>query len=174
MKKQNTLSLTQTALMTALIAVSAQLALPFFTVPLTLQTFAVCLAGFLLGAYRGLISVLLYLALGAVGIPVFAGFQGSLGILLGPTGGFLIGFLPLAFFCGISAKNTLFATIFSITGVILCHILGMICFAFQSGNGILASFLFSSAPYLLKDILSCFLANLLSKRLSKHRLFNKF
>ncbi len=176
MKKQVTLSLTQTALMTALLAVSAQLALPFFAVPLTLQTFSVCLAGFLLGAHRGLISVLVYLALGACGMPIFAGFQGSLGILLGPTGGFLIGFLLLVFLCGIAPKNKLLSVIFPFVGLFFCHLLGIFGFAWQSGNSVFTSFLIASAPYIIKDILSCLAAKIFAKRLlraSKNKIFNK-
>ncbi len=176
MKKQTTLSLTQTALMTALIAVSAQLALPFFAIPLTLQTFTVCLAGFLLSAHRSLISVSLYLALGACGMPVFAGFQGSLGILLGPTGGFLLGFLPLAFFCGIAKKSNLPSVMFPLIGLAICHLFGVLWFSWQSGNGMLSAFLLSSAPYIIKDILSCIAARLLAKRIlrvTKSKIFNK-
>jgi biotin transport system substrate-specific component len=176
MKKQTTLSLTQTALMTALIAVSAQIALPFFAIPLTLQTFAVCLAGFLFGAHRGLIAVSLYLILGACGMPVFAGFQGSFGILLGPTGGFLIGFLPLAFFCGISQKSKLLCVIVPLVGLSICHLFGVLWFSWQSGNGLLPAFFLSSAPYIIKDMLSCIAAKLLAKRLfriAKGKIFNK-
>lgn len=173
MKRKTTLKITQTALMTALIAVMAQIVIPFFTVPMTLQTFAVCLAGFLLGKYRSMASVAAYLALGAVGMPIFAGWQGSLGVLAGPTGGFLIGFLPLAFFCGISARNKVLSALFPIIGLILCHLMGICHFAFQSGNKLLPAFLLSSAPYLLKDFLSCFLANLLAKKTSRIIGFNK-
>lgn len=165
MKKKNTLTITQTSLMTALIAVTAQISLPIFAVPMTLQTFAVCLAGFFLGQYYGTVSVLIYLALGAVGMPVFAGWQGSLGTLAGPTGGFLVGFLPLVFLCGIPTKSKLLASILPYTGLFLCHLLGIFWFSYSMGNTLATAFLIVSAPYLFKDIISCFLAKILSKKL---------
>ena len=79
------------ALFTALIAVLAQISIPLpGGVPLTLQTLAVPLAGIVLGPRRGTFSTLLYVLLGAIGIPVFANFTGGLGIVLGVTGGFII------------------------------------------------------------------------------------
>jgi biotin transport system substrate-specific component len=170
--KKKTLQITQTALITSLIAVSAQIAIPFFTVPLTLQTFAVCLAGFLLGPCYGVASVLIYLSLGTLGAPVFAGLQGSFGVILGPTGGFLIGFLAISLFCGISSKNGFFGVFFPLFGIIFCHFLGILWFSRTTGNSFLAAFLLSFLPYLLKDILSCFLAKILSKKL-KNKLFKQ-
>ncbi|MBX6377186.1 MAG: biotin transporter BioY [Clostridia bacterium] len=83
--------------MAAVTAVCAQIAvpLPFTPVPFTLQVFAVLLTGYLLGPVDGLLSQLVYLGLGALGLPVFARFAGGPGLLLGPTGGFLLAF-PLA------------------------------------------------------------------------------
>ncbi len=154
--------------MTSLTAIFAQIAIPFFAVPLTLQIFAVCLSGFLLGAWKGSASVLVYLSLGAVGLPVFAGWQGSLGTLVGPTGGFLIGFLPLVIFCGLSPKNKILTYLFPMIGLILCHFCGVLWFSFQSGNSIFASFLFSCAPYITKDVLSCVFAKMLSQKISAY------
>ena len=172
--KKKTLQITQTALITSLIAVSAQIALPFFTVPLTLQTFAVCLSGFLLGPCYGTLSVLIYLLLGAVGTPVFAGFQGSFGVILGPTGGFLVGFLALSLFCAISSKSGFFRMILPLIGIFICHFLGILWFSYTTGNPIFTSFLLSSLPYLPKDVLSCFLAKILAKKLKTTLFKQKF
>ena len=91
----------------ALIALSAQVAvpLPFSPVPVTGQTFAVLLVGAALGATRGSAAVVAYLAEGAAGIPVFAGGLAGPAILLGPTGGYLFGFLPAAWICGALAER---------------------------------------------------------------------
>lgn len=85
-----------------LIALAAQVAipLPFSPVPVTGQTFAVLLVGALLGSRRGALSLLAYLAEGAVGLPVFAGGGSGLPWLLGPTGGYLVGFVAAAFVTG--------------------------------------------------------------------------
>jgi len=90
------------ALFAALTAVGGLIAvpLPFTPVPITLQTFFIFLAGALLGKYLGALSQLIYLLLGVVGLPVFAKGSSGIGILLGPTGGYLIGFIPAAFLIG--------------------------------------------------------------------------
>lgn len=82
------------ALFTALFAICAWLTVPF-VVPFTMQTFAVLLATAILGARRTVCALMLYLALGMLGIPVFSGFTGGFGILAGPTGGYLLGFFPM-------------------------------------------------------------------------------
>ena len=80
------------AISAALIAICSWISIPT-AVPFTLQTFAVFFVLLLLGGERGTIATLVYVLLGAVGVPVFAGFSGGIGILLGSTGGYIIGFL---------------------------------------------------------------------------------
>lgn len=89
------------------IAFSAQIAiwLPFSPVPVTGQTFAVLMVGALLGSRRGFFSVLLYLIEGSAGMPVFATARAGLPVLLGPTGGYLVGFLPAAYLTGLLAEK---------------------------------------------------------------------
>ena len=89
------------------IALSANIAirLPFSPVPVTGQTFAVLLVGALLGSRRGCLSVLTYLLEGAAGLPVFSMGGAGLPVLLGPTGGYLIGFLPAAYVTGLLAED---------------------------------------------------------------------
>lgn len=91
----------------ALIALSARVAipLPFSPVPVTGQTFAVLLVGAALGRRRGAAAVIAYLAEGAAGLPVFAGASGGPATLLGPTGGYLFGFIPGAWICGLLAER---------------------------------------------------------------------
>jgi biotin transport system substrate-specific component len=91
----------------ALIALSARVAipLPFSPVPVTGQTFAVLLVGAALGRWRGAAAVLAYLAEGAAGLPVFAGAHAGPAVLLGPTGGYLFGFVPGAWLCGLLAER---------------------------------------------------------------------
>ncbi len=89
-----TAQLTKAALFTALIAVLAQISIPFYPVPFTMQVFGVLLAGILLGSRAGLLSLLTYLILGAAGLPVFAMGRAGLQVILGPTGGYLLGFIP--------------------------------------------------------------------------------
>lgn len=90
------LDLAYIALMVALMAICAWITLPIGPVPFTMQTFAVFAALGLLGGRRGTLAVVVYLLLGAVGLPVFSGFNSGLSALLGPTGGYLVGFLVSA------------------------------------------------------------------------------
>jgi len=90
---------------TAVTALSAQIAFYIGPVPITGQTFAVLLAGALLGSKRGALSQLTYLGLGAMGAPIFAGWMGGPAVLMGPTGGYLIGFVAAAFVVGLLAER---------------------------------------------------------------------
>lgn len=91
------------ALMAALTAVMAQIAVPIEPVPFTFQVLAVMLAGYLLGPRYGAMALLVYLLLGAVGVPVFASFGSGLGTLLGPTGGYLWSYPLAAAVAGLAA-----------------------------------------------------------------------
>ncbi len=144
--------ITHIGLMTALIAVMAQITIPLPSgVPVTLQVFAVALSGFLLKWKMGTVAVATYIMLGTVGVPVFAGFQGGFGVITSFTGGFLVGFLPMAFLCGIELKCGYIRLVLSVLAVLLCHLLGVLWFAYVAGIPVWAAFLQSSAWYLAKD-----------------------
>lgn len=157
------------ALFAALTAACAWICVPVGAVTFTMQSFAVSLCLLLLGGKWGSVSVFVYLMLGLVGLPVFSGFQGGLGMILGPTGGYLTGFALWALaFWGITAlfgkKSRLPALI---AGQILCYACGtvwMVCTYTQSG--VFEVMLTSMVPYLLPDALKITLAWLLAKRLS--------
>ena len=95
-----------TALFAAIIGVMAQITIPLPLVPITGQTLAIGLAATILGSRYGTLSVLLYLIIGSVGVPVFAEFSGGVSKLIGPTGGYLVGFLPTAFLIGWFMEKT--------------------------------------------------------------------
>lgn len=157
------------ALFAALIAVCAQLTVPMPSgVSFTLQTFAVALCGYLLGLRWALVSVLVYLLTGAAGAPVFTGFNGGFHALLGPTGGFLIGFLPLAACCGLGrgAKRRVPGALWGLPGLLLCHLGGVAQFMLLREMRFWPTVLLVSAPYLVKDLLSLAAAALLGWRLA--------
>ncbi|MBP1565940.1 MAG: biotin transporter BioY [Oscillospiraceae bacterium] len=175
MKK--TLSLTYTALCTAIIAVCSQICIPLPSgVPLTLQTFAVAFTGFILGKKRGVAAVAIYILLGAFGIPVFSGFRGGLSVITGITGGFLTGFIFTAYLCGIicNIKNTKLKFIISIFAIFPVHISGCIQFSLITNSTIIYSFITTSAPFLLKDILTVLLALIIYDRISPYLKFKNF
>jgi len=126
-------------------------------VPLTLQTCAVALAGFALGARRGAILVGAYLLLGAAGLPMFArGFAG-IAHFAGPTGGFLVGFIPMAALCGRKRAHLAAA------GLISCHLAGLLWFANVAGVSLWSAFMAVSLPFWLKDAASVVFANLVAR-----------
>lgn len=140
----------------AVLAALSQLQIPMPSgVPVTLQTFAAALGGFMLGARGGVMTVLIYVLVGAVGLPVFSGFQGGIGVVLGPAGGFLWGFFVLAALCGYGyEKKTLVRIGSAAIGLTICHLIGIAQFTVVMKTGFMEAALLVSVPYLIKDALS--------------------
>ena len=103
-RKWKTIDMAYIALFAVLMAVCSWISIPA-VVPFTLQTFGVFVAVSVLGGKRGTLAVVLYLLMGIVGLPVFAGFSGGLGVLLGSTGGYIIGFIVMAVIAGLVIDN---------------------------------------------------------------------
>lgn len=169
----NTKHLAYTAIMAALISVCAWITIPT-TVPFTMQTFAIFLSVGLLGGKLGSLAVGVYLLLGAVGLPVFAGFSGGLGSFVGITGGYLIGFLLMALVMWLGER--LFgdgAVVFflsGLAGLAVCYGFGtawfLLAYTSQVGPMSLAAALWSCViPFLIPDGLKLLLALLLRRRL---------
>lgn len=145
------------AVFAAVMAVLSQISIPLPTgVPVTLQTFAVALCGYVLGLGMGGTALAVYLALGAVGLPVFAGFGGGVGAFLGVTGGFLWGFFVMSLLCGLGARQTRkwLALLLGLVGLLLCDVCGAIQFALVMSTSLSQAFLIACLPYLIKDIVS--------------------
>ena len=98
-------TITRVALMAAVTAVAAQITIPLSPVPSTLQVLAVILSGLLLGVRHGALAQVIYVLVGAVGVPVFTGFTGGLGHVLGPTGGYLLSYPIAAAVAGLAAQT---------------------------------------------------------------------
>ena len=161
------------AMGTALIAVCSWLSIPT-TVPFTMQTFAICFLTGLLGLRLGLWTVLCYLLLAAVGAPVLAGFKGGIGAMLGPTGGYLVGFVFTALAVGLGVRRfgrTLPALPLSMAlGILLCYAFGtawfLLVYAKNSGPVSLGTALgWCVLPYLPADAGKLLLAALITRRL---------
>ena len=168
-ERLTTRDLARIPLFTALILVCTRLSIPLpGGVPVTLQTFALALAGFCLGPLRGCLAVLVYLLLGAVGLPVFSGFTGGVGCFAGPTGGFLWGFPLLAAGCGLlRGRSFPLRLAVSLPGLLLCHLLGALWYARFSGLAVLPALGAVSLPFLPKDLVSLALALALSRPLAR-------
>ncbi len=168
MKNQKIYKICVCALFSALIGCMSLLSIPTpFGINLTMQIFGCCLAGFCLGAKGGTASVAAYIVVGAAGLPVFSSFTGGIGVLLGPSGGFLLGFLFTALFCGFSTKfdkKTIKISL-CILSVLLCHIVGIIQYSIVTGVSVWIAALTASLPFLLKDFMILFLALYISQKI---------
>lgn len=173
MAKQRTRDLAYIALFAVLMAVCSWISIPTM-IPFTLQTFAVFLAVGVLGGKRGTLSVLVFILLGAVGVPVFSGFTGGLGILLGNTGGYIIGFLFSALVMWLLEAllgRKLWALALSmVLGMAVCYIFGtawfMVVYARNTGAvGLGTALSWCVLPYIIPDLVKIALALLLSRKL---------
>ena len=168
LKRFSVRDICQIGAFTAMIAVLAQVSIPMpYGVPMTLQTLAIALSGVVLGAKKGTISVLTYVLLGGLGAPVFAGFAGGVGVLLGPAGGFILSFPLLAFLAGIGAagpRKAGFAPWLGL-GASANYLCGALYFSLVTGRGLKTAFLACVLPFLPADILKFTAAGLLEKKL---------
>ena len=173
-RKSKTLEMIYISLFAVIMAICSWISIPS-TVPFTLQTFGVFLAVGILGGRRGTVSVLVYLLLGAVGIPVFAGFSGGIGIILGSTGGYIVGFLFSALVMWLMERvlgKKRWVLIFSmVIGLIVCYALGtawfMAVYAKNTGAiGLWTALSWCVIPYIIPDIIKIILAFFISQRIA--------
>lgn len=174
-KKFKVVDLAYIGVSAALIAVCSWISIPL-TVPITLQTMAVFLVSGLLGMKRGTIATVVYILLGAIGVPVFAGFSGGAEVLLGSTGGYIIGFIFTALIVGFASdkyKDKKFALIISmVIGLLVCYVFGTAWFAvvYAQKNEpatIMTILSWCVFPFLIPDAVKMVIAAILTKRLKK-------
>jgi len=146
----NIKELCKIAVFAAIIAVCAQISIPMpFGVPMTLQTLAIALAGVMLGTKNGTIAVFVYILLGAVGLPVFANLSGGMGVIFGPTGGFILAFPLFAFATAMGAKRGRLGFMgWLVLGKVVLYSSGFLMFSLVTGNSLLASVGFVALPFL--------------------------
>ncbi len=161
------------ALFAALTAVCSMISipLPFTPVPINLATLSVFLAGGLLGSKGGAISQLVYVFLGAIGLPVFAQFTGGFGILTGPTGGYIIGYVAGAWLTGFVIEKLgqgFYKNIIAmVAGIAICYTLGTLWFMLSTSTGLVAALVMCVIPFLIGDAIKIAAGAVLVKRLHK-------
>ena len=169
----NTRDAAMIALCAAVMAVCSWISIPA-AVPFTMQTFGVFLAVGLLGGRNGTLAVLIYILLGAVGLPVFSGFTGGIGHLFGATGGYIIGFIFSALLMWLveallgRSSKTLAASM--IAGLLICYAFGtawfMVVYARDSGSvGLITALSWCVFPYIIPDALKILLAAGMTRRI---------
>lgn len=161
------------AMFAVIMAVCSWISVPYI-VPFTLQTFGVFLAVSVLGGKRGTLAVLIYILLGCVGLPVFAGFTGGFGILLGSTGGYIVGFLFTALIMWamekIPGNQTLVTSASMVLGLLACYAFGTVWFVVVYARtigpvGLWTALGWCVFPYIIPDLAKMALALALRKRL---------
>ncbi|MBM7554418.1 biotin transporter BioY [Thalassobacillus pellis] len=151
------------AIFAAITAILAQIEIPLPVVPISGQTLAVGLTATILGSRQGAISMICYAVLGAVGVPVFAGFKGGVQVLAGPTGGYIIGFIAAAFITGYILEQTKFnltmAMVANIVGMIVTLLFGMIQLKFVLELGWGEALAVGVYPFIVVGLIKAFLAS---------------
>ncbi len=160
------LSMAYCSLFTIIIALCSYITIPT-VIPITLQTMGIFITLELLGGKKGTFSVLLYILIGSIGVPVFSGFRGGIGILLSNTGGYILGFILLAlvywFFTATLGKR-LYARILGMSiGLITCYLFGTLWFIFaysdiKNMSEMIPVLQICVLPFIIPDIAKMFLS----------------
>ena len=171
MKKDSIRNITVTAMFVALTIVLSQIAipLPFTDVPLSLATLAVFLSGAVLGPARGAVAQGIYVVMGLAGLPVFANFSGGFARVLGPTGGYIWGYIVAALFIGLiisKAGRRFWAyPAAMVTGLAGCYALGTAWYMIYAQIDLWAALALCVVPFLVGDAIKIVLASVLAYRL---------
>lgn len=165
MKKSAIFNMTSCALMAALMCVLCPVSVPIGPIPISLSILVILLTVYVLGTWRALVSYTVYLLLGAVGMPVFSGFQGGLAKLAGPTGGYLAGFWLMILVAGIimeKGKRNLLVTILGmLAGVAIDYAVGTAWFVFQTESTVVHALDVCVYPFIPFDVAKIVIAVLL-------------
>lgn len=156
MKKISLFGMTSCAIMAALLCILAPVAIEIGPVPVTLATFVLYLSVWILDTSRSLLAAGLYLLLGAVGLPVFAGYTGGIAPLTGPTGGYLFGYLLLVLISGLIKKaaksNVLLTGLGMVAGTAALYLFGTIWFMIQTKSDIVYALTVCVLPFIVFDL----------------------
>ena len=153
----------------AIISVFSVMAIPIGPVPITLALFAVLLTAVVLGALRAFFAALIYLLLGAVGLPVFSGFVGGFTAFFGPTGGFLLAYpiaaLAAGAICGLG-NGIGIKLLGTVVGVLIIYIKGASYYTFICKTDLRTAIAVCVLPFVLGDALKCVFAALIGRKLA--------
>lgn len=169
MNRFSTAQISRIGLFTALTIIVSQISIPMpYGVPITLQTFIIPLVALLLGKKEGTFVAIIYMLLGLIGLPVFAGFSGGLSIVLGPTGGFILSFPLLAFAAGVAKEknSNLQIIVWLLIGAILNYVVGMFYFSLVTSSSLETAFAACVLPFIPTAIIKIGLIFFAHKKLT--------
>ncbi len=171
MNKSKSYSIVLIGLFVAIMAVCAWVSIPMVPIPVTLQTMGVFITASILGAKKGTVSIIIYILLGAIGLPVFSNFTGGFGVLLSPTGGFIIGFILTTIITGFITeyfKSKIYTSIIAMTlGLVACYSIGTLWYCIYASVDILTALLVCVVPFLIGDAVKIGVSAILVDRLKK-------
>ena len=156
--------LTRIAFFTAVIIICSYIMIPF-AVPFTLQTLGIFVSVLVLGKNKGSLAVLIYLLIGIVGVPVFSGMKGGVGVLFAPTGGYIAGFIVCAYISGLLFEKTNKPFLSCISGLVVLYAIGTCWFYILNPVEIESIILTCIVPFIIPDILKIIFAVYISKAL---------
>lgn len=178
-KKLTTKAMALIGVMTAIICIMGPLSLPIGPVPLSLGTLAIYFAVYVLGMKKGVITCLVYLLIGLVGVPVFAAFSSGPAKLLGPTGGYLIGYIFLALICGFvidKTDNMLICFLGMLLGTAVLYMFGTAWLAYSLNKTFPEALAVGVLPFITGDVAKIVIAMIaggeVKKRLRQYVLLN--
>lgn len=158
-------NLALSALFAALTAVLAQVSIYIFDIPFTASLIGVMLCGLILSPSYALLSMLCYIALGAAGIPVFAGFNGGAAHLLLPTGGFIFSYPIMAVLISyLSRKTKIPSSVTCMISLPICYILGSSWFIISGGKSLKIALINTVIPFIPFDVIKCLIASYINNR----------
>lgn len=165
-----TAQLVKTSLMAALMASTSFIVIPIQPVPITLQTFFALLAGAVLGPVYGAASMAIYALLGAIGLPVFSKGGAGIGVILGPRGGYIIGFIAAAYLVGLLVSKTrkgfLYIFLAMLVGVAAIYGIGLIQLVVAAKMSVTQALIAGVIPFIPMDIAKALVAAEVARRLS--------
>lgn len=164
--------ITYSSVFVALIAAGAFLSIPIGPVPIVLQNMFVLLAGITLGPKWGLASVAIYILIGICGLPVFAGGKAGIGVIFGPTGGYLLGYLPAVFLTGLLSKKWKTKYISNIlaliAGSVVVYAAGVPWLKIVTGMSWEKSFTLGMYPFIPGDVIKIIAATILANKIKQY------
>lgn len=175
MKNTKTYTMILMAFFAALTAIFTQISIPIGPVPINLALLSVFAVGGILGCKKATISQAIYILIGAVGAPVFSGFQGGISKLVGPTGGYLIGYVIAAFAVGLITDRfgikAWVLVVSMVVGLTLCYAFGTAWFMIYTGTPLWSALVLCVFPFLIGDAAKIAVATVLVKSLKRFAVF---
>lgn len=158
------------AIMAAIMCVLAPISFSIGLIPITLGTFSFCLVGGLLSYQKSFATILIYILIGFIGVPVFSSYQAGVQVVIGPTGGYLVGYLPavliISFLIGKFKTKIYMYPVAMIIGILICYAFGTIWFMIQSKNTLFHTLTICVFPFIIPDLIKLTVASFVTYTLN--------